>query len=106
MALTSTLAAGPLTSSKTLKGKGGVDLANAQIASRLAWFIDGWAEPMPEGLTQAQEYQWLLDQAHQKMIDYVVAESRRNRARMLRDADEDSIEAQAEEETRLEASTP
>ena len=95
MPLTSTLAAGPLTSTKTF------DLTNEQIANRLAWFIDGWAEPMPAGLTQAQQNRWVLEQAHQKMIDYVVRESRRNRARMLRDAQGD-IEAQADADTRLE----
>lgn len=72
MALTHTITAGPLTASQTW------DVTNAQADKRLSLFILGWAGPMPEGLTAAQQGQWKLDQAQQKLVDWFKAEVARN----------------------------
>lgn len=95
MALTSTLGAGPLTSTKSY------DIDNTKAANMLAWFIDGWAEPVPDGLTAAQRNQWILDQAHQKLIDYFRAEVALNRQRLI----EPEIEA-LREAARAETELP
>lgn len=94
MALTSTLGAGPLTSTKSY------DVDNAKAANMLTWFVDGWASPMPEGLTAAQRNQWTLDQAHQKLIDYFRAEVARNRLR-LAEPEIEALRAAARAETEL-----
>lgn len=73
---------------------------NAQVALTLEYFILGWAEPMPEGLTVAAQNQWKLDQANAKIRDYVRAEARRNRLQQLRDA-QANLGEQADSETAL-----
>lgn len=73
---------------------------NAEVGQVLEWFISGWAGPVPDGLTQTQQNQWKLEQAHRKIVDYVIREARRNRLQMLRAADT-SIEEQAESDTQL-----
>lgn len=72
MALTHTLAAGPLTAEHTW------DITNDQAKAKLEIFILGWASPMPEGLTATEQGQWVLDQAEQKILDWVRAEIARN----------------------------
>lgn len=73
---------------------------NAEVAQILEWFILGWADAMPEGLTVAQQNKWKLDQAHKKMLAYVQREARANRLTQLRAAST-SLEQQAEQETSL-----
>lgn len=97
MASTSTIAVASTTSTKNLNATGKTD---AQVGDILEWFILGWASPMPEGLTQAQQRQWKLDQAHTKIWDYVRSEARRNRLSALR-AEQANIEEQATQETEL-----
>lgn len=73
---------------------------NAQVALTLEYFIMGWAGDMPEGLSVAQQNQWKLDQANAKIRDYVRADARRNRRKMLADA-QGSIDVQADQETMI-----
>lgn len=73
---------------------------NAQVAQTLEWYILGWAEPMPEGMTVTQQNQWKLDQANAKIRDHIRAEARKNRLRILRES-QANIETQADTETAL-----
>lgn len=72
--------------------------SNAEMAQILEWFIAGWVDPMPAGLTLAQQNKWKLEQAHRKMFDYVKREARANRLADLR-ATSASLEDQADLET-------
>lgn len=71
-----------------------------QVANILTWFIEGWAGDMPSGLTQAQQNQWRLDQATQRIVDYVRATAQQNRLRDLQAAQQ-SLSDQAASDTQL-----
>lgn len=73
--------------------------SDAEVANILEWFMVDKIDPMPDGLTQAEQNQWKLDQAHNEVIRYVVREAKRNRANQLRA--QQTVEEQAENETRL-----
>lgn len=73
---------------------------DAEVADILLWFIEDWADPEPEGLTQAQLYQWRLERAHDRMIEDTVTTARNNRLRALQAAQGDLAE-QARAETQL-----
>lgn len=82
-----------LTSTKTSP------LTDAQSADILRWFTADKRGPDPEGLTQAQLNQWLLDQANEEIWRYIRQEARKNRLRELRDAA--NVDAQADADTAL-----
>lgn len=55
---------------------------------------------MPDGLTVTQQNNWKLEQAHNKMIEYVVRDARRIRLQQLQAA-QGSLEETATQETQL-----
>lgn len=74
--------------------------SDAEVANIMEWFaLDKIGQP-PAGLTQAQQNQWKLDQAHREVVNYVVREAKRNRLHMLREQ-QANIEEQASSETSL-----
>lgn len=94
MSSTITIKVANVTSSVTLNN------TDAQIANVLSYFIEGWADAMPSGLTQAQQNQWMLDQVVARIVDYVKATARANRYADLV-AQQQSIADQATQETRI-----
>lgn len=73
---------------------------DAEVGQIIRWYLADKAGPMPEGLTQAQQNQWYLDQYMDELVKHTVREARRNRLKILRDAQQ-SIEEQADNETSL-----
>lgn len=72
---------------------------DAQVATVLTYFISDWAGPMPDGLTQAQQNQWKLDQAAARIGEMVQSTARRNRLRDLQA--QGTLETQADGDTTL-----
>lgn len=74
---------------------------NAEVAQILEWFLIGWPEAMPEGLTVAQQNNWKLHQAHRKIIQMVTAEAKSNRFFQRNQSERTALEQQVEDEVRL-----
>lgn len=68
--------------------------SDVEVAQVLRWFIQDWASPPADGLTQAQLNQYYLDQATARITEMVQREAKRTRLRMLQ-AGQISVEDQA-----------
>lgn len=73
---------------------------DGQVANILSYFIEDWAGPVPDGMTQAQANQWKLDQATQRIVNYVRQTAQQNRLRDLQ-AQQQSLSDQATSDTQL-----
>lgn len=72
---------------------------DAEVAQVLRWFLADKAEPVPDGLTQAQANQWYLDYATAEIVRYVRREAIKNRLRELKE--QQSVEEQAVSDTAI-----
>lgn len=71
---------------------------DAETAQILEWFIADVVDPMPEGMTVAQQNQWKLDQATAEIRRYIVRKAAQNRERML-NVERGDVTSQAATET-------
>lgn len=73
---------------------------DAEVAQVLRWFIQDWASPPADGLTQAQLNQYYLDQAAARIAEMVRQEAQRVHLRDLR-AQQASVEQTAATDTAI-----
>ncbi len=73
---------------------------DASTGNILRWFVADKMSPIPDGLTQAQQNQLVLDAAAVELARYVRQEASKNRLKELKAAQE-SIESQAASDTAL-----
>lgn len=71
-----------------------------EIAAILEWFIADVVSEMPEGLTQAEQNQWKLDQANAEIVRHISWKANRNRWR-ARQEQRETEDRQAQEEGQL-----
>lgn len=73
---------------------------DAEVATILGYFIADYASPMPDGLTQAQQNQWRLDQAAARIVQMIRHEAQRVHLRDLLAAQQ-SASDQAANDTQI-----
>lgn len=73
----------------------GTPLTNAEARQALILFIQGWADPVPEGLTSAQQQTWLLQQSVKRdkvLMRQVIANAKRENRRQQRELEDQQDE--------------
>lgn len=76
-------------------------MSNTQFAASVETFISDYAGTPPEGLTATQLNIWKLEQARDKLIDYMRSEIRRLSSRKKLEAQAATMESELAVETNL-----
>lgn len=72
---------GALTRTREFRDRQGNLLTDAQVRTLYLLYIQEWASPMPEGLTNAQQNAWIADQVLAKSMGIIYSDARKQRVK-------------------------